>query len=214
MKQNIIGLIFFISLGVAAQTSKPFTPTKGEIVFREVSKITDQKLLDESLKTSKEKLKKSLKMSLLKEEGDKEKEKEIEQMAEESANMMKQIFVEDSSQIHEYHFDKMPGNSENVILKISENRKDKKNINGYECFKVVYQYTENKENADEDYLIYAGDIQYQREMWVTDKIKASYHPVVFEKSILEKYYPLYILETQSDIKGFERKFILEKINLQ
>lgn len=51
-------------------------------------------------------------------------------------------------------------------------------------------------------------------MWVTDKIKSLYHPIVFDKAILEKYYPLEILETQNDIRGFERRFRLEKIELK
>ena len=93
-------------------------------------------------------------------------------------------------------------------------KKSKKIINGYECYKVKYEYKENNEDANQDYKAYAVNIIYKREMWVTDKIKSLFHPIILGKSILEKYYPLEILETQNDIKGFERRFILNEITLE
>ncbi|WP_294284761.1 hypothetical protein [uncultured Chryseobacterium sp.] len=117
--------------------------------------------------------------------------------------------------MYEYKFENNLQNfSKNTILKISEDKKNKKIIKGYDCYKVIYEYKENNENADDDYSKYAENTIYQQEMWVTDKIKSLYHPIVFDKAILEKYYPLEILETQNDIRGFERRFRLEKIELK
>jgi hypothetical protein len=230
-KIKLIIITMFIGLGINAQI---YNPTKGEIVFREISKIIDRKMFDETMKVSKQKFKESLKKSLLKEENNTGREKEIEQMVELSSNMLDTTaFLEDSTQTYKQKFDNatvvnfllqnneiineydatdLPLNS--LIIKISEDRKSKKTISGYDCYKVTYEYKENNEYADEDYKIYAENTIYKREMWVTDKIKSLYHPVIYEKAILEKYYPLDILETQSDIKGFERRFRLEKIELK
>lgn len=91
-KYKLLIVIMFICLGINAQIYKP---VKGEIVFRETSKITDKKLFDESLKTVKEKFKESLKNSLFKEEENKGKEKEIEEMCSMSADALKMIYTED-----------------------------------------------------------------------------------------------------------------------
>lgn len=204
--------MILIGLGINAQIYKP---AKGEIVFRETSIITNKKLFDKSLKTAKENFKESLIKSLLKEEENTGKEKEIEEMCNISADALKMIYTEDSTEIYVYKFeDNLQDFSKNFILKVSEDKKNKKIIKGYDCYKVKYEYKENNEHADEEYKIYSKNTIYQREMWVTEKIKSLYHPIVFDKIILEKYYPLEILETQSDIKGFERRFKLEKIELK
>lgn len=234
MKNTLILLI--ISFSIHAQT-KPFTPTKGEIVFRETTKITDRKLFGESLKILKEELIKSLKESVSEEDND-GREQEIEQMIEQSSDMMESmLFPEKSSQTYHHKFDKskiisfVSSNnkvlgdyeiidtnkatssilakkdsvtifgeksypySTHVIIKITEDKKDRKTINGYDCYKVTYEYKESNNVEEEDFLNLINDIAHKREMWVTDKIKTLFHPVIFEKSILEKYYPLYILET-------------------
>ena len=56
MKKIVFLFVLLIGLGSKAQTNKPFALTKGEIAFREVSKITDRMLLEETLKISKEKV--------------------------------------------------------------------------------------------------------------------------------------------------------------
>ncbi|WP_336718946.1 hypothetical protein [Chryseobacterium mucoviscidosis] len=211
-KHKLIIIMILIGLGINAQIYKP---AKGEIVFRETSIITNKKLFDKSLKTAKENFKESLIKSLLKEEENTGKEKEIEEMCNISADALKMIYTEDSTEIYVYKFeDNLQDFSKNFILKVSEDKKNKKIIKGYDCYKVKYEYKENNEHADEEYKIYSKNTIYQREMWVTEKIKSLYHPIVFDKIILEKYYPLEILETQSDIKGFERRFKLEKIELK
>ncbi|WP_105700871.1 hypothetical protein [Chryseobacterium sp. MYb7] len=257
MKKIVFIFIMFIGLSVNAQANKPFIPTKGEITFKEVSKIIDRKLFDKDLQISKEKFKKTLQNSLLKESNGKGKEIEIEQMVSQNAEMMEMMmFPQDSSQIYAFKFDnfkiissnsadeimseryevidtqknisttfskidstttfneKIYAYSSNIILRTIVDKKSKKTINGYDCYKVIYEYKENNEGNDEDYLEFIRNTIYKREMWVTDKIRSLYHPVVFEKSILEKYYPLDILETQSDIKGYERKFTLQTLTLK
>ncbi|WP_027380358.1 hypothetical protein [Chryseobacterium daeguense] len=93
-------------MGFNAQTYKPFTPIKGEITFREVSKITNKKLYDETIKISKEKFKESLKKSLLKEEDNIGREQEIEQMSEASSNILENTtFIQDSSKIYKQEFE-------------------------------------------------------------------------------------------------------------
>lgn len=211
-KHKLIIIMILIGLGINAQIYKS---ARGEIVFRETSIITNKKLFDESLKKVRENFKESLIKSLLKEEENTGKEKEIEEMCNISADALKMIYTEDSTEIYVYKFeDNLQDFSKNIILKVSEDKKNKKIIKGYDCYKVIYEYKENNEHADEEYKIYAKNTIYQREMWVTEKIKSLYHPIVFDKIILEKYYPLEILETQSDIKGFERRFKLEKIELK
>ena len=107
MKNNIITtLILFIGLGIHAQSYKSFTPTKGEIVFKEISKITDRKSFNETLEISKQNFKKTLKNSLLREESNVGKEKEIEQMVSQNAEMLEtMMFPQDSSQLYVYKFD-------------------------------------------------------------------------------------------------------------
>lgn len=257
MKNKIITtIILLLGLSIYAQSQKSFTPTKGEIVFKEISKITDRKAFDESLEISKQNFKKTLKNSLLKEASNVGKE-EIEQMVSQNAEMLETLmFPQDSSQVYKYKFDNykiISSNladeeflgrynvinlqkdlstthskadsttiygernypySRNILIKTIVDRKSRKLIGNYDCYKVIYEYKENNKERDEDYLDYLKNTIYKREMWVTDKIKSLYHPVIYEKEILQKYYPLDILETQNDIKGFERRFILEKITLK
>lgn len=76
-------------------------------------------------------------------------------------------------------------------FKIVENRKDIKKINGFDCFKVTATVTAPSNENDPSSL----EISMRYDMWVTDKIKCLYHPVVRFKEVLEKYYPLEITET-------------------
>ena len=240
MKNNILTtFILFLGLSINAQSKKSFVPTKGDIVFKEISKITDRKAFDETLKISKKSFKESLINSLLKEPENKGREKEIEQLVTLSSEMLETTsFRQDSLQTyhHEYNnsqirniisrdqnmnfvrrddiIDNKYEYSGNIIINVVADKKSKKRINGYDCYKVIYEYKSNDKTGDEDFMKFAGNMIYKREMWVTDKIKSLYHPVIYEKEILEKYYPLDILETQSDVKGFETRFVLQKITLQ
>ncbi len=80
---------------------------------------------------------------------------------------------------------------------IKEYRNIKKEIHGFSCFKVVVKVLENTSKVKE-YIIY--------NLFVTEKLSSLYHPVFKVKSVLEKYYPLEIRETESEIKGIETKY--------
>lgn len=64
---------------------------------------------------------------------------------------------------------------------ITEFREDTKIINGYLCFKVIVSPKEKDK-----------DLQ-GAELWVTDRIKCRYHPLINHKQVLRKYYPLEIV---------------------
>lgn len=96
--------------------------------------------------------------------------------------------------------------SNNKIIEIKEYKEEKKVINGYNCYKVIYSFKDL--NDDSSYFIII------REIWVTDKIKTLFHPVVMEKSILEKYYPMQILEYSDELKGFQTNYTLDTFTLK
>lgn len=101
--------------------------------------------------------------------------------------------------------------SKDEILSLQEFPEQIKIINGYECFKVIYFLKENT-NAILDNLS-NGFINY-REIWVTTKIKCKYHPVINDRLILEKYYPLEINEYYNLLEGFYKKYELIKLDFQ
>jgi hypothetical protein len=98
------------------------------------------------------------------------------------------------------------------ILNISEFPKVIRKIEGYKCFKVVLTYKPNETKSDYDFFI--NDYKQYKELWVTKEIKTPFHPVVKEKELLEKYYPLEIIEYSDEIKGMKTIYSLKKITLQ
>lgn len=94
------------------------------------------------------------------------------------------------------------------IIDIKEFPNDIKIINGYKCFKVIYFLKEDR-NAIFDHRGYINS----RELWVTDKIKCAYHPVIHDRIILEKYYPLEINEYFNVLKGYVKKYELIKLEI-
>ncbi|MDO5981361.1 hypothetical protein [Flavivirga spongiicola] len=67
---------------------------------------------------------------------------------------------------------------------ITEYRKIRKNMCGYDCFKITL---EDKFNSD--YLI---------ELYVTEDIRLNYHPIVNCEKIFSKYFPLYVKEYKKE----------------
>ncbi|VXC11271.1 conserved hypothetical protein [Flavobacterium sp. 9AF] len=51
-------------------------------------------------------------------------------------------------------------------------------------------------------------------MWVTTQIKCNYHPVINEKDILIKYYPLEIVESFEGLEGQITTYTLDKISIK
>lgn len=93
------------------------------------------------------------------------------------------------------------------ILSLKEYKNETKIINGFNCFKVIYSYKMRNKEFD-----FFPDLS-TREIWVTKEIKTLFHPVVKEKEILEKYYPLEIIEYSEDIKGAISTYKVEKMVL-
>jgi hypothetical protein len=100
---------------------------------------------------------------------------------------------------------------ENQIIKLTEFKKETKIINGLKCFKVVYSFNHGDQESTFDF--FSEVVTNIRELWVTQEIKCNYHPVINEKEILEKYYPLEILEYSNEIKGFKTTYTIEKFSL-
>lgn len=98
-------------------------------------------------------------------------------------------------------------------LKIQEFRKEKKKIQGIECFKIRCLYSQITEYEKFDEVSsFPDEIDHiESEIWVTENIKSTYHPAFKVKEILEKYYPLEIIEKNSEAPGRIRKTILKEI---
>ncbi|MGV3461303.1 MAG: hypothetical protein ACO1N9_12700 [Flavobacterium sp.] len=84
-----------------------------------------------------------------------------------------------------------------TTMKIEEYLKDIKKIQGFDCFKISVIV---KTHIDEDDLS-SLEMTTKYEMWVTDRIRCLYHPIVWFKEVLEKYYPLEIIETSDMLVG-------------
>lgn len=102
-------------------------------------------------------------------------------------------------------------NIENEIIKLTEFVNETKIINGYNCFKVIYNYNEPPV-SDFDFI--PSVVTNTRELWVTKEIKCNYHPVINESEILKKYYPLEIKEYSKEIMGFETIYKLKIITIK
>ena len=100
----------------------------------------------------------------------------------------------------------------NKDFSIHEFKSDQKIINGFKCFKVIYQYKENFDDNELSEILTSNEYS-STEFWVTDKIKSLFHPICRLKEILEKYYPLEIMEKSALAKGFKVVHKLKKINL-
>jgi hypothetical protein len=108
-------------------------------------------------------------------------------------------------------FDEQVIVEKNEILKLTVFKDQIKSINGYNCFKVIYT---SNESSQSDLNFMSSILTTTRELWVTDKIKCNYHPVIDESEILEKYYPLEIIEYSDSLKGFETLYKLEKLEIK
>jgi hypothetical protein len=96
----------------------------------------------------------------------------------------------------------------NDIIKLTEYKNETKLINGFKCFKVVYSLKALNNNFD-----FINLTLNNRELWVTEEIKCNYHPIINEIELLEKYYPLEILEYSDEIKGTLTNYKIETLNI-
>ncbi len=114
-------------------------------------------------------------------------------------------------------------NLDNITIK--EYRDVKKNIFGYECFKVVITEKKNYMDAIDPFKMFSNSeeisqnhqetLRYRtiKEIYVTEQIKCLYHPIIKSSNILKKYYPLEIIEKESSIEGSAIRYTLKKIEL-
>ena len=121
---------------------------------------------------------------------------------------------------YEFEFEKV----DNIILE--EYRDTTKIIEGIECYKVSLNYTYltkemykaqlPQEDDDEFFFQLFGSMMQNKEinmeMWVTDKIKSIYHPILKVKEINEKYYPLEIEMKSSDSEGVLYLYTISELN--
>lgn len=108
--------------------------------------------------------------------------------------------------------------SKNKDVTIQEFRNERKLINGYNCFKVIYKFKVDFSDVEEidgvDILGILGVDQVNTtEFWVTEKIQSLFHPICRDKEILEKYYPLEIIQETSFFKGMTMSYTLKSISL-
>jgi hypothetical protein len=53
-----------------------------------------------------------------------------------------------------------------------------------------------------------------RELWVTTQINCKYHPIINEKEVLLKYYPLEIIESSEMMEGYITSYTLESLTVK
>lgn len=90
--------------------------------------------------------------------------------------------------------------SQDEVIEINEFREETKKINNFKCFKVILLFKPNY-NEDDEFENFMNKYIHKRELWVTDKIKCTYHPIENHKEIITKYYPLEIIESNEVIEG-------------
>jgi hypothetical protein len=95
--------------------------------------------------------------------------------------------------------------SDNNIVDIKEFKNETKMIKGYKCFKIIYNYIEPDLGG---FSTLMSGYNHKRELWVTDKINARIHPIINDEEILEKYYPLEIIEYSDTFKGSVNRYEL------
>ena len=125
-----------------------------------------------------------------------------------STYMMIQVLSGDTIGTESFNFEYQ----KNKDVSIKELKSDQKIINGFKCFKVIYQYKENFDDNELSEILTSNEYS-STEFWVTEEIKSLFHPVYRVKEILEKYYPLEITEKSALAKGFKVIYRLKKNDL-
>ncbi|WP_271769008.1 hypothetical protein [Aquimarina algiphila] len=92
---------------------------------------------------------------------------------------------------------------------ITEYRNDTKVIHGYNCFKILLEINNPVPIAKE-----LPRVKEKYIMYVTEEIIFKYHPIIRYKEVLEKYYPLEVIETSDLIEGYEKIYTLTEMTLK
>lgn len=95
-----------------------------------------------------------------------------------------------------------------IDLSIKEYRSQKKNIKGTDCFKIVVKVNDFVDEDAPDSLN-EGTLEYT--MYVTDRFQSLFHPIVWYKTVLTKYYPLEIIERSNVKQGKETIYLLKTL---
>ncbi|GAA0729927.1 hypothetical protein GCM10009430_40620 [Aquimarina litoralis] len=111
------------------------------------------------------------------------------------------------------------------IIEIKEFPKYRKNIFGYDCYKVIITkksdflknpmsklFFTNKKILDKYVKLFNDTII--QELYVTEKISCKYHPVIKSPEILEKYYPLEITVKDNFVQGASTTYITEELLIE
>lgn len=85
-------------------------------------------------------------------------------------------------------------------------KKDRKIILGFDCYKVRYEIVPQKE---EDTEIDEGNIVC--EMYVTDKIGLPVHALVPTQRLLDQFFPLEVIKRYTKLKGLEEHYIATEL---
>ncbi|WP_299888929.1 hypothetical protein [uncultured Lacinutrix sp.] len=122
------------------------------------------------------------------------------------------FYLAKSDSVSKYFLNKKYEYSNDNNLKIKEFKNETKIINGFVCFKIEVEHS----NILEDIIPNTTSSVFTstQKMFVTDKIKSKFHPVINNKIILDNYFPLEIIEESNIIKGVETKYELVKMSLK
>ena len=113
----------------------------------------------------------------------------------------------------------------NKNIQIHEYRNIRKNILGYDCFKVIITRSEDYfKKLEFMELDISPDLKTKYKdilepiseeiLYVTEQIKCKYHPTTNLSEVLDKYYPLEISSKDGVIDGTEKRIILKKIRVE
>jgi len=199
-----------------------------EVVFSKKGNITNKEAYNESIITYKHLFEKALreyakKDSLFSDEMSMNLEMKIQAIGFAIEEMqLTPKYKSSKSEITYLFQDSLP-----IVYKISrdfsitELKKDTKTIEGFKCFKVIFSVKEQSDNSNEisqdmPTILKEAILNTETEyiMYVTDKIKNCYHPVIKYKFVLDKYYPLEIIEKDSSIKGAQINYNLIRLELK
>jgi hypothetical protein len=92
---------------------------------------------------------------------------------------------------------------ENTYCSLKEFRDSVKVINGYNCFKVVITEKESRSFEGINFIDLFPNSYKFTEVYVTEDIKSLFHPIIVDKEILSKYYPLEIKQFSDLLKGYQ-----------
>ncbi|SMC42816.1 hypothetical protein [Cellulophaga tyrosinoxydans] len=113
----------------------------------------------------------------------------------------------------------------NKNIQIHEYRNIRKNILGYDCFKVIITRSEDYfKKLEFMELDISPDLKTKYKdilepiseeiLYVTEQIKCKYHPTTNLSEVLDKYYPLEISSKDGVIDGTEKRVILKEIRVE